>query len=103
MDQQIIQQPLLQESVKSEAGEGESQRWSSYQYLGSTNAAIPTASMAGAKLSVEEIRSAASYPDSHYPPSLHAPLISSPDSYSYSDGMLILIIFSIASISNICL
>ncbi|KAJ8427348.1 hypothetical protein Cgig2_013036 [Carnegiea gigantea] len=64
----------LLENEKSEAGE----RFSSYQYLGRTGSFIPTASVAGTELSVEEIRSAAAYSD-HYPPSLHAPLVSSPE------------------------
>ncbi|KNA06605.1 hypothetical protein SOVF_179440 [Spinacia oleracea] len=89
MDQQTIQQPLLLEREKSEAGDGENRKWSSYEYMGSTGAAIPTASIAGAELSVEEIRRAASFSDSHYPPSLHAPLIASPDSYSYSSEQAI--------------
>lgn len=80
-----------------EGGENGAQsgRWSSYEYLGSTpSALIPNASMGvgvgvGAELTVEEIRSVASNSEHHYPPSLHAPLISSPDSYSYAGGMLI--------------
>lgn len=55
-----------------------SKKWSSYQHVGRTNTVIPTASLAGTEVSVEEIRSAASFSD-HYPPSIHAPLISSPE------------------------
>uniref|UniRef100_A0A7C8YHM4 Protein SSUH2 homolog n=2 Tax=Opuntia streptacantha TaxID=393608 RepID=A0A7C8YHM4_OPUST len=69
-----MEQLLLSDNEKSEAGE----RFSSYQYLGRTGSFIPTASVAGTEISVEEIRSAAAYSD-HYPPSLHAPLISSPE------------------------
>lgn len=71
----------------------QSGRWSSYEYLGSTpSALIPNASMGvGAELTVDEIRSVASNSEHHYPPSLHAPLISSPDSYSYAGGMLIIL------------
>lgn len=62
-------------------GERESEKWSSYQYLGRTGSVIPTASLAGTEVSVDEIRSAATVSDL-YPPSLHAPLISSPEPYS---------------------
>ncbi|CAL5359740.1 unnamed protein product [Camellia sinensis] len=40
---------------------------------------IPTASLAGTEVSVDEIRSATTSSDRYYPPSLHAPLISSPE------------------------
>ncbi|XP_052173913.1 uncharacterized protein LOC127789152 [Diospyros lotus] len=70
MDQQSkIEEPLLLE--KSEV-------WKSYQYLGRSGSAIPTTPLAGNEVSVDEIRSAASS-DLYYPPSLHAPLISSPE------------------------
>lgn len=61
----------------SELGDKESERWSSYQYVGRTGSAIPTASLGGTEVSVEEIRSAAA--SEYYPPSLHAALISSPE------------------------
>ncbi|XP_057517203.1 uncharacterized protein LOC130798294 [Amaranthus tricolor] len=82
MEQHTIQQPLLSGGVNG----AQSGRWSSYEYLGSTpSALIPNASMGvGAELTVDEIRSVASNSEHHYPPSLHAPLISSPDSYSYA-------------------
>ncbi|GMH28987.1 hypothetical protein Nepgr_030830 [Nepenthes gracilis] len=72
-----MDEPLLSEKEKSEVVENEKEQWSSYQYLGRTGSVIPTASVAGTEVSVQEIRSAA-YSD-HYPPSLHAPLVSSPD------------------------
>ncbi|KAL6987717.1 hypothetical protein U1Q18_013465 [Sarracenia purpurea var. burkii] len=73
--------PLLSEK---EEVEGDKEcidgRSSSYQYVGRTGSVIPTASLAGTEVSVDEIRSAASASsDRYYPPSLHAPLISSPD------------------------
>lgn len=72
-----MEEPLLSEE-RSESGEKVSKKWSSYQHVGRTNTVIPTASLAGTEVSVEEIRSAASFSD-HYPPSIHAPLISSPE------------------------
>ena len=45
---------------------------------------IPTASLAGTEVSVEEIRSAAACSD-YYPPSLHAALISSPEPDPYGN------------------
>ncbi|KDP24504.1 hypothetical protein JCGZ_25068 [Jatropha curcas] len=71
-----MEEPLLSEKT-SNLGEKESERWSSYQYVGRTGTVIPTSSLAGTELSVEEIRSAAA--SDHYPPSLHAALISSPE------------------------
>ncbi|KAL6955534.1 hypothetical protein U1Q18_048379 [Sarracenia purpurea var. burkii] len=73
--------PLLSEK---EEVEGDKEcidgRSSSYQYVGRAGSVIPTASLAGTEVSVDEIRSAASASsDRYYPPSLHAPLISSPD------------------------
>lgn len=59
---------------RSELGDKESDRLSPYQYVGRSNSIIPTAS----SVSVEEIRSAAAFSD-RYPPSLHAPLLSSPE------------------------
>lgn len=64
--------------AKSEIADKESKRLSSYQYVGRTGSVIPTASLAGTEVSVEEIRSAAAFSD-YYPPSLHAALISSPE------------------------
>ncbi|KAK8563836.1 hypothetical protein V6N13_005937 [Hibiscus sabdariffa] len=69
-----MEQPLLSEK-RSEIDENE--RLSSYQYVGRTGSVIPTASLAGMDVSIEEIRSATSF-STHYPPSVHAPLISSP-------------------------
>ncbi|OAY43653.1 protein SSUH2 homolog isoform X1 [Manihot esculenta] len=71
-----MEEPLLSEKA-SELGDKESERWSSYQYVGRTGSAIPTASLGGTEVSVEEIRSAAA--SEYYPPSLHAALISSPE------------------------
>ncbi|PSS32663.1 hypothetical protein CEY00_Acc02963 [Actinidia chinensis var. chinensis] len=74
-----MEEPLLSE--KSEVG-GERksiERLSSYQYVGRANSVIPTASLTGTEVSVDEIRSAAASSDRLYPPSLHAPLISSPE------------------------
>ncbi|KAK9713997.1 hypothetical protein RND81_06G064300 [Saponaria officinalis] len=79
---QSIEQPLLPEK--------ESGRWSSYEYLGRTNSVIQTASLTAADLSVDEIRSAASYSsEQQYPPELHAPLISSPDPVNYPNEQAI--------------
>ncbi|GAB4833926.1 hypothetical protein Ancab_032173 [Ancistrocladus abbreviatus] len=69
---------MLIEKEKSEGGGKGSQSWSSYQSLGRSLSVNPTASLAGTEVSVEEIRSAAASSD-HYPPSLHSPLLSSPD------------------------
>lgn len=76
--QQTMEEPLLSEKSKSEAGTGESGRLNSYQYMTRTGTVIPTASLAGTEVSVDEIRSAAAYSD-YYPHSLHAPLVSSPE------------------------
>ncbi|XP_034694391.1 protein SSUH2 homolog isoform X2 [Vitis riparia] len=75
-EQQTMEVPFL--SAKSEIADKESERLSSYQYVGRTGSVIPTASLAGTEVSVEEIRSAAAFSD-YYPPSLHAALISSPE------------------------
>ncbi|MFQ6654840.1 hypothetical protein Gotur_025648, partial [Gossypium turneri] len=56
----------------------ENERLSSYQYVGRTGSVIPTASLPGTDVSIEEIRSATSF-STPYPPSIHAPLISSPE------------------------
>ncbi|PIN24873.1 putative molecular chaperone, contains DnaJ domain [Handroanthus impetiginosus] len=66
-----MEQPLLS-SEKSG-----SERWSSYEHVARAGSSIPTASLAGTEVSVDEIRSAAAFSDP-YPPSLHAPLLSSP-------------------------
>ncbi|KAI8016231.1 hypothetical protein LOK49_LG05G00353 [Camellia lanceoleosa] len=55
------------------------ERWSSYQYVKRAGSIIPTASLAGTEVSVNEIRSATASSDRYYPPSLHASLISSPE------------------------
>lgn len=50
-----------------------------YEYVGRAGYVFPTASLAGTEVSVDEIRSAASIPQSEtYPPSLHAALVSPP-------------------------
>lgn len=81
MDQHTMEEPLLSEKAKSEIGsvDRESEKWSSYQYVGRSGSLLPTASLAGTEVSVEEIRSAAGAYSDHYPPSLHAPLVSSPE------------------------
>jgi hypothetical protein len=58
----------------------QSGNWSSYQYLGRTGSAIPTASVTGAHVSVDEIRSAAAVSSSvgYYPP-VPGALVGSPD------------------------
>lgn len=48
---------------------------------------IPTASLAGTEVSIEEIRSATSFPG-HYPPFIHAPLISSPEPHPDEQAIL---------------
>ncbi|XP_057983723.1 uncharacterized protein LOC131168368 [Malania oleifera] len=74
-EQKTMDEPLL--AGKNEIGE-ESGRWSSYQHVGRAGSVIPTASLAGTEVSVEEIRSAAASSE-YYPPSIHAGLISSPE------------------------
>lgn len=81
-----MEEPLLSEQ-RSEAGEKESGKWSSYQYVGRTGTAIPTASLAGTEVSVEEIRSAASFSD-HYPPSIHGALVSAPEPDPNEQGIV---------------
>ncbi|TYG54201.1 hypothetical protein ES288_D09G170500v1, partial [Gossypium darwinii] len=56
----------------------ENERLISYQYVGRAGSVIPTASLPGTDVSIEEIRSATSF-STPYPPSIHAPLISSPE------------------------
>ncbi|KAJ6922479.1 hypothetical protein NC652_016201 [Populus alba x Populus x berolinensis] len=65
-----MEEPLFSEN-RSELGESE--KWSSYQYVGRTGSVLPTASV-----SVDEIRSAAASSD-YYPPSIHAALLTSPE------------------------
>lgn len=62
----------------TELGEKEGENWSSYQYVGRTGTVIPTASLAGTEVSVEEIRSAVALSDT-YPPSIHGALVGSPE------------------------
>ncbi|KAL5973534.1 hypothetical protein ACLOJK_030185 [Asimina triloba] len=62
---------------KTELGEKESDRWISYQYMGSV---LQTSPAAVGEVSVEEIRSASAISDL-YPPSIHGGLVSSPDPY----------------------
>lgn len=78
------------EEQRSESEEKTSENWSSYQYVGRAGSVIPTASLAGTEVSVEEIRSAAAYSD-HYPPSLHSALVGSPE--PDPDGMQIHVLF----------
>jgi hypothetical protein len=73
-----MEEPLLSDQRSEAATEKESGKWSTYQYVGRTGSVIPTASLAGTEVSVEEIRSAAAFSD-HYPPSIHAALVSSPE------------------------
>lgn len=68
----------MKEQRSETATEKEGGKWSSYQYVGRTGSTIPTASLAGTEVSVEEIRTAGSFSD-HYPPSIHAALVSSPE------------------------
>ncbi|XP_048433248.1 protein SSUH2 homolog [Pyrus x bretschneideri] len=70
-----MEEPLLSSERNGELGEKGSEKWSSYQYVGRAGSVIPTAALAGTEVSVEEIRSAATYSD-HYPPSLRAALVS---------------------------
>ncbi|KAM1038118.1 hypothetical protein ACFX2C_032848 [Malus domestica] len=70
-----MEEPLLSSERNGELGEKGSEKWSSYQYVGRAGSVIPTEALAGTEVSVEEIRSAATYSD-HYPPSLHAALVS---------------------------
>lgn len=67
-------------------GEKESDKWSYFQYVGRAGSVIPTASLPGTEVSVEEIRSAAAVSDT-YPPSIHAPLVGSPE--PYENGMVL--------------
>ncbi|XP_051130391.1 uncharacterized protein LOC127250942 [Andrographis paniculata] len=53
-------------------------KWSSYEHIGRVGSAIPTASLSGTEVSVDEIRSAAAFREP-YPLSLHAPLLSPPN------------------------
>ncbi|KAL6508027.1 hypothetical protein OROGR_024222 [Orobanche gracilis] len=69
-----MEQPLLSPDKR------ESERWSSYEHVGRTGLAIPTASLSGTEVSVHEIRSAAAF-SSPYPPSVHAPLLSPPQPF----------------------
>ncbi|XP_042510518.1 protein SSUH2 homolog [Macadamia integrifolia] len=76
-----MEEPLLAPADQLEDGEvggKEKEKWVSYQYLGRTGSVLPYPYVAGAEVSIEEIRSAVSSSD-HYPPSIHAPLISSPE------------------------
>ncbi|XP_010553256.1 PREDICTED: protein SSUH2 homolog [Tarenaya hassleriana] len=65
-----MEEPLLSAEKKRE-----SEKWGSYQYLQRTGSSIRNASIAGAGVTVEEIRSASSVPD---PPALYPPVISTP-------------------------
>ncbi|CAJ2670644.1 unnamed protein product [Trifolium pratense] len=73
------QQPLLSEQKNDLVG-NQSGNWSSYQYLGRTGSAIPTGSLTGTHVSVDEIRSAAAVSSSvgYYPP-VHGALVGSPE------------------------
>ncbi|KAM6574358.1 hypothetical protein CsatA_022685 [Cannabis sativa] len=81
-----MDEPLLSDR-RSELGEKESDKWSSYQYVGRAGSVIPTASLPGTEVSVEEIRSAAAVSDA-YPPSIHAPLVGSPPPYHHDQAIV---------------
>ncbi|XP_059647140.1 uncharacterized protein LOC132293615 isoform X2 [Cornus florida] len=81
-----MEEPLL--SVKSEVGDKESDKWSSYQYVGRVGSVIPTTSLAETEVSVDEIRSAAAFSD-RYPPSLHAALVDTTDFPPDSDQAIV--------------
>ncbi|XP_010923158.1 uncharacterized protein [Elaeis guineensis] len=66
-----MEQPLL-----SEAGEKGEEAWRAYQYVG-RSASVHVGR--GEEVSVEEIRSASAFSEPHYPPSIHAALVSSPE------------------------
>lgn len=72
----------MEEPLLSEQGDKSSQKendtLSAYQYVGRAGSVLPTASLAGTEISVDEIRSAAAHSE-RYPPSLHSALLSSPD------------------------
>ncbi|MBA0645723.1 hypothetical protein Goklo_013784, partial [Gossypium klotzschianum] len=51
-------------------------RLSSYKFVGKTRSVIPTTSLAGKDINIEEIRSIASF-STPYPPTIHALLINS--------------------------
>lgn len=74
---------LFELEQRRESVEKDSGKWSSYQYVGGTNSGgIPTSSLAGTDVSVDEIRSAAaasSASTGYYPPSLHGALVGSPE------------------------
>ncbi|KAI8020696.1 Phospholipase D beta 2 [Camellia lanceoleosa] len=55
------------------------ERWNLYQYVERASSITPTASLAGTEVSVDKIRSATASSDRYYPPSLHVPLINSPE------------------------
>lgn len=73
---------LNEVSFGTEQGDKSSQKendtLSAYQYVGRAGSVLPTASLAGTEISVDEIRSAAAHSE-RYPPSLHSALLSSPD------------------------
>lgn len=77
----ILSSPDFQKAGKeaSETGHKGSERWGSYEYVGRAGSVIPTTSLAGTEVSVDEIRSAASVSVPLYP-SLDDPSISSPQS-----------------------
>ncbi|CAL5419237.1 unnamed protein product [Camellia sinensis] len=72
------QQTTIEEALLSKKKQS-FERWSLYQFVERAGSIIPTASLAGTEVSVDEIRSATASSDRYYPPSLHAPLISSPE------------------------
>jgi hypothetical protein len=73
-----MEEPLLSVDNQSEFGEKGIERVSSYLYVGRTGSVIPSSTIAGAEVSIEEIRSATASSD-YYPPSLHGALVASPD------------------------
>lgn len=66
---------------RSESADTESGKWKTYQYVGRTSSVIPSASLAGTEVSVDEIRSAAAASSDYYPPSIHGALVGSPEPY----------------------
>ena len=57
----------------------ESAKRSTYRYVGRAGSVIPTTSLAGTEVTVDEIRAAAASSSSYYPPYLHGALVGSPE------------------------
>ncbi|CAL5431336.1 unnamed protein product [Camellia sinensis] len=80
MEQQTTMEEALLSEKSDVVEEKQSfERWSSYQFVERAGSIIPTASLAGTEVSVDEIQSVTASSDRYYLPSLHAPLISSPE------------------------